>query len=206
MTLAYIFNAIQPWLAKNAKIWQILFLEHLQFWVDCLHIGHKWSLVWEGVLRIMTFELDQCFQGQAAMNLQKKLLKYGTSFLVGCTACAVLDGLFQYWAQMMTGMRQCVMRIGLWPWHISFRSVCYDIAIKLLKYGTSSHVTAFFRSSPVDLDINTGMGSVMQYLFIWYWWHSKGKNKNNFVSLMLSLSKANHICTPSWIQQWVIMM
>ena len=75
MTLAYIFNAIQPWLAKNAKIWQILFLEHLQFWVDCLHIGHKWSLVWEGVLRIMTFELDQCFQGQAAMNLQKKTAK-----------------------------------------------------------------------------------------------------------------------------------
>ena len=35
----------------------------LQFSMDSFHIYHKWSLVWEGVLHIMTFDLDLYLQG-----------------------------------------------------------------------------------------------------------------------------------------------
>ena len=69
-----------------------------------------------------------------------KLLWYDTSCHICCTAHSVLDGLFLYWAQMITNMRGCVMHKDLWPWPISFRSFSHDFAIKLLKYVTSSSV------------------------------------------------------------------
>ena len=47
--------------------------------------------------------------------------------------------LFIY-AQMITSMRGCVVHKDLWPWPISSRSFRHDLAIKLLKYGTSCHV------------------------------------------------------------------
>ena len=38
--------------------------------MDFFHISHKWSLVWEGVLHLMTFDLDQYLQGHLALALK----------------------------------------------------------------------------------------------------------------------------------------
>ena len=38
-------------------------IQHIQFWMNYFHIWHKWSLAWEGVSRVMTFDLDPYFQG-----------------------------------------------------------------------------------------------------------------------------------------------
>ena len=66
-----------------------------------------------------------------------KLLKYGTSCHVCSTACAVLDGFFPYWAQMITSISGCLMHNDIWPLPIPFRFFSQEFAIKLLKYGTS---------------------------------------------------------------------
>ena len=42
----------------------------LQFSMDSFHIWHKWSLVWEGVLHVMTFDLDLYLQGYLALTLK----------------------------------------------------------------------------------------------------------------------------------------
>ena len=39
--------------------------------MDSFHIRYKWSLEWEGVSGIMTFDLDLYLQGHSAMTLQK---------------------------------------------------------------------------------------------------------------------------------------
>ena len=64
------------------KIWKFEFLanvwnfsaltlkKNLQFSMDSIHIYHKWSLVWEGVLHIMTFDLDLYLQGHLALALK----------------------------------------------------------------------------------------------------------------------------------------
>ena len=38
--------------------------------MDSFHILYKWSLVWEGVLHIMTFDLDLYLQGHLALALK----------------------------------------------------------------------------------------------------------------------------------------
>ena len=38
--------------------------------MDSFHISHKWSLVWEGVLHVMTFNLDLYLQGHLALALK----------------------------------------------------------------------------------------------------------------------------------------
>ena len=38
--------------------------------MDFFQIGYKWSLVWEGVLHIMTFDLDVYLQGHLALALK----------------------------------------------------------------------------------------------------------------------------------------
>ena len=101
----------------------------------------KWSLVWEGVSHVTTFDLDLYLQGYSAMNLDK-LLKYVTSCCVRSTVHTILDGTFLYLAQMSTSMRVCVMCNDLWAWPISSRSFHHNFAIKLLKYGTSCHVSS----------------------------------------------------------------
>ena len=85
----------------------------------------------------MTFDLGLYIQDHSAMTLQK-LLKYGTSCCAHSTARTVLDGFFPYCAQMVTGirLRGCVAHDGLWPWPVSFRSLSYNFATKLLKYDT----------------------------------------------------------------------
>ena len=38
--------------------------------MDSFHISHKWSLVWEGVLYIVTFDLHLYLQGHLALALK----------------------------------------------------------------------------------------------------------------------------------------
>ena len=69
-----------------------------------------------------------------------KLLKYGTSCHVCSTTCTVPDVFFPYLAQMIISIRGCVTCSDLWPWPLYSRSFSHDFPIKLLKYGTYSHV------------------------------------------------------------------
>ena len=64
------------------RIWKFEFLanfwnfqprpwkKNLQFTMDSFYIWYKWSLVWEGVLHIMTFDLDLYLQGHLALALK----------------------------------------------------------------------------------------------------------------------------------------
>ena len=60
----------------NLNFWQIFKIfgfdleKNLQFSMDSFHIKHKWSLLWEGVLRIMTFDLNLYLQGHLALALK----------------------------------------------------------------------------------------------------------------------------------------
>ena len=38
--------------------------------MDSFHISHEWSLVWKGVLHLMTFDLDLYLQGHLALALK----------------------------------------------------------------------------------------------------------------------------------------
>ena len=38
--------------------------------MDSFHIKHKWSLVWEGLLHIMTFDFGLYLQGHLALALK----------------------------------------------------------------------------------------------------------------------------------------
>ena len=61
----------------NLNFWQIFEffppwprIFFLQFSMDSFHIWHKWSLVLEGVLHVMTFDLDLYLQGHLALALK----------------------------------------------------------------------------------------------------------------------------------------
>ena len=41
-----------------------------QFWMDSFHIWYKWSLAWEGVLHVMTFDLDLYLQCRSTLTLK----------------------------------------------------------------------------------------------------------------------------------------
>ena len=55
-------------------------------------------------------------------------------------APAIMNEFFPYLAQLITSIKRCVSYNGIWPWHIASSSTSYNLAIKLLKYGTSFHV------------------------------------------------------------------
>ena len=111
------------------KIWKFEFLanfwnfsaltlkKNLQFSMDSFHIYHKWSLVWESVLHIMTFDLD----------ISSRSFGLGLENRVRSVASTVPDGFFPYLVQMITGMRRCVACDDLWPWPISSRSIDLDL-------------------------------------------------------------------------------
>ena len=52
------------------KIWPWPWKKNLQFSMDSFHVEHKWSLVWEGVLHVMNFDLDLYLQGHLALALK----------------------------------------------------------------------------------------------------------------------------------------
>ena len=107
------------------------------------YIRHKWLLAWEGVLRIIAFDLDLYLQSHSAFqshsDFTKKLLKHGPS-CVYSTSRTVLDKFFPYLAQMITGMRGYVVHNDLWPWPVSFWSFCCEFENKTTKIGTCCHV------------------------------------------------------------------
>ena len=44
-------------------------LQHIQFWMNSFHIWHKWSLAWEDVLHVTTFDLDLYLKGYLSVIL-----------------------------------------------------------------------------------------------------------------------------------------
>ena len=61
----------------NLNFWQIflnflplILKKNVQFWMDSFHIWYKWSLPWEGVLHVMTFDLDLYLQGHLTLTLK----------------------------------------------------------------------------------------------------------------------------------------
>ena len=51
---------LQGHLALALKIVSVLF--HLQFAMDSFHIWYKWSLAWESVFHVKTFDLTYIFK------------------------------------------------------------------------------------------------------------------------------------------------
>ena len=68
----YVFFRIWKFefLANFKKISALTLKKKLQFSMDSFHIWYKWSLVWENVLHIMTFDLDLYLQGHLALALK----------------------------------------------------------------------------------------------------------------------------------------
>ena len=66
------FQKLEIWIfGKFFKFFGLdLEKKFLQFSMDSFHIYHKWSLVSEGVLHIMTFDLDLYLQGHLALALK----------------------------------------------------------------------------------------------------------------------------------------
>ena len=90
----------------------------LQFCLHSFHIWHKSSLASEGVLHVMTSDLDLYFQGHSALTFKIVSAKIVST---------VLDGFFPYLVQIITSMRRCVACDDLWPGPISSRS--FDLVL-----------------------------------------------------------------------------
>ena len=68
--VTFFFQNLKIWIfGKFLKIFGLaLEKKDLQFLMDSFHNQHKWSLIWEGVLHIMTFDLDLYLQGHLALT------------------------------------------------------------------------------------------------------------------------------------------
>ena len=92
----------------NLNFWQF-FLNFLpltlkksvQFWMDSFHIWYKWSLPWEGVLHVMTFDLDLYLQGHLTLTLSW----IWPWLRVRSATFSVRDWLFPYLPQIITTIR-----------------------------------------------------------------------------------------------------
>ena len=93
--------------------------KNLQFCLHSFHIWHKSSIASEGVLHVMTFDLDLYFQFSRSFGLDLENR-------VRSVASIVLDGFFPYLVQIITSMRRSVACDDLWPWPISSRSSDLD--------------------------------------------------------------------------------
>ena len=124
--------------------------------MDSFHIWYKWSLAWEGVSHVMTFDLDLYLQGHSTLNFSALTLKKKST---------VLDGFFPYLAQMITSMRGCVAYIDLWPWPISSRS--FGLGLKnLVRYVASTVLDGFF---PYLIQRITSMRRCVACDDLWPW-------------------------------------
>ena len=103
--------------------------------MDSFHIWYKWSLAWEDVSHVMTFDLDLYLQGHSALTLK----------IVSSVASTVLDGFFPYLVQMITSMRRCD---DLWPWPISSRSFDLDFENRVRSVTFSVLDWLFFTFGP----------------------------------------------------------
>ena len=57
--------------------------QYVQFWMDSFHIRHIWSLPWEGVSRVMLFDLELYLECRSAVNLLQNY--WNISHLVAST-------------------------------------------------------------------------------------------------------------------------
>ena len=111
----------------------------LQFSMDFFHIKHKWSLVWEGVLHIMAFDLD----------ISSRSFGLGLESRVRSVASTVLNGFFPYLIQVITSMRMCVACDDIWPWPTSSRSFNLDFekSCPLCKVFSSRSIISIFATN-----------------------------------------------------------
>ena len=123
--------------------------------MDYFHIWYKWSLAWEDVSHVMTFDLDLYLQGHLALTLK----------IVSSLASTVLDGFFPYLVQMITSMRRCVTCDELWPWPISSRSFGLDLENRVL-FVASTVLDGFF---PYLVQMITSMRRCVACDDLWPW-------------------------------------
>ena len=103
-----------------------------------------------------------------------KLLEYITSCHVRSAAHTVLDGFFQYLAQIFTSIRRCVVCNDPWSWPISSWSFSHYFAIKLLKCDTpccvcSTACTVLYRFFPSFAQMITNMRVCVKHNDFWPW-------------------------------------
>ena len=118
---------------------------------------HKWSLLLEGVSRVMfvsksgNFNFWQIFEIFRPWPWKKK--------------STVLNGFCQYLAQMITSMRGCVAYNDLWPWPISSRS--FGLGLEICVRSVASTVQdGFF---PYLVQMITGMRRCVACDDLWPW-------------------------------------
>ena len=118
---------------------------------------HKWSLSLEGVSRVTFFSESgnlnfwQIFKIFRPWPWKKK--------------STVLDGLFPYLAQMITGMRGCVAYNDLWPWPISSRSFGLGLENRVRSVA-STVLDGFF---PYLVEMITSMRRCVACDDLWPW-------------------------------------
>ena len=113
------------------RIWKFEFLanflnfsaltlkKNLQFSMDSFHLWYKWSLVWESVLHLMTFDLDLYLQGHLSAK--------------GKDHHGVSSGWSSVWHRSNTGLsstqyEQIPIILGIWPFWLTpffFRSITF---------------------------------------------------------------------------------
>ena len=113
--------------------------------MDSFYIWHKWSLLLEGVSRVMFFSKSE------NLTLKKK--------------STVLDGFFPYLSQMITSMRGCVAYNDLWPWPIFSRSFGLDLE-NCVRSVASIVLDGFF---PYLIQIITSMRRCVACDDLWPW-------------------------------------
>ena len=106
--------------------------------MDSFYIWHKWSLLLEGVSRVMFFSESGNLNFWPIFKIFRPWPWKNKS--------TVLDGFFPYLVQMITSMRRCVTCDDLWPWLISSRSfdrVMCQVYNKILKFKIFANFSAF---------------------------------------------------------------
>ena len=106
LILTYIFKVIQPWLRKSCPLCSV----YSSGWI-LLYLSQMITII-SGCVAFYFFQDQEIHIFGEFWNFTALTFKKTT----------VLDGLFPYLAQMITGMRGCVADNDLWPWTISSRS------------------------------------------------------------------------------------
>ena len=93
----------------------------IQFWMDSFHIWYKWSLAWEGVSHVKTFDLDQCpitNASQRAHSAQPHTDVEIMTFLVLPFLDEILSNLFVYMNLLGITIQQVCSNKTLLVWII----------------------------------------------------------------------------------------
>ena len=137
-TLTYIFKVIRPWLRKSCPLCSV----YSSGWIRFNFLAQMIAIIRECVACYVFFQnLENWIFGKIlkifGLDLDKKSI--------------VRDGFFPCLAQMITGMRGCVVYSDLWPWPIPSRSTMGH-----LFYATSSFVQYFVATGGFKLELQPG--------------------------------------------------